>query len=308
MDEFILWYVAKQERIPFDKRKAKGTIKNYKKIYRRLKRYYTTKKKRIYLSTLSMDDVDECVAWFEDQRQKDGSYYAQNTVRGHEKWLISLANKALANRFECPLWNPKQSEGRVSEASSDDIHFTLDDLSKLITYTPKSAMETNALVWSIVGYCNRLRFSDWQRAYTLLSGEETDFGESCSTIEIQGKNYRFLKMCPEKTRKHNSGKGIWCGIPILKPVEDIIQKYGLPKPMVNQLMNKMLKEVAVNAGINEMYYKKTKLAGGRVKVEKAVKGEFMSSHKVGRVSFITTFSELIPKPILVKITGHVSSG
>ncbi len=305
LDLFIRWYIDKQEKTPFDKRKSEGTLKQYVKILNRLEQYYTATKTKIVLERVTMDDIDACVSWFERQRQPSGKYYAQNTIQDHEKWLIALVNKAVANRFKCPEWNPRQSEGRVSSADTDDIHFDISDLQKLMNSTPRNELEKNALVWSVIGYCTGLRHSDWISCYKLLTEGRTEFGETISEIRVGEKVFRFLHMCPIKTRRHLNGKGIWCGIPVLKPVETIISKYGLPKPLVNQLMNKMIKEVTLHAGIDEEYTKRTKVAGGKTRTETAVKGSFASTHKIGRASFITQFAEFIPKPILVKVTAHV---
>ncbi len=305
LDQFIRWYIDKQENTPFSKRKSEATIKQYVTTYNRLENYYKATKTKIYLATASMEEVDRCVSWFERQKYSGGMRYAQNTIQDHEKWLIAMVNKAVANRFECPMWNPKQSEGRIAIADTDDIHFDLSDFQKLLNYTPQNGLERNALVWAVIGYCTGLRHSDWERCFELLNGESTQYGESTSRISVHDKEYRFLHMCPSKTRKHLNGKGIWCGIPVLTPVEMMIEKYGLPKPATNQVINRALKEVAVSAGIDESYDKQTRVAGGNIRIETALKGEFATTHKIGRVSFITQFAEFIPKPILVKITAHV---
>ncbi len=72
LHSFIQWYIDKQNDIPYDKRKAEGTIRQYRKVRNKIEDYYKATKRQIYLATVSMDDINAFVAWFERQKHSSG--------------------------------------------------------------------------------------------------------------------------------------------------------------------------------------------------------------------------------------------
>lgn len=303
LDDFITWFIEGESVRPESKRKAYRTHQQYMKIYNRLKRYYEDTERRILLETVSMEDVDKFSAWFEKQRKSDGQSYAQNTLADNEKWVIALLNKAMGSRLNLPLWNPKESLGRIPRVESDNIHFDLLDLQKLMEYAPENSIESKTQTWGVITFCTGLRVSDWTRFYELLSGKDQPrIGEEVSSILTDFGTNKYVQLRPQKTSRNSSG--LVAGIPVLKPIEDIILRNGLLAPITGQKFNVTLKDVAEKAGIDETYTFRRILGGEKESQTKGPKGRFASSKSFGRSSFITLLHDFVPKPVHSKVTGH----
>lgn len=308
LDEFIPWFIQRDLKRPESKQKAFRTHQQYMKIFNRLKRYFEQTNERILIELASMDYVDQFVAWFEQQNKRDGTRYAQNTLADHEKWTIALLNKALGCRLNMPNWNPRASEERIPRVESDNIHFDLLDLQKIMNYSPSSSHLKTVQTWSVIAFCTGLRVSDWPRFHELLSGSsQPRIGEDVDRINTKFGTYRYVQLRPQKTSKRGSGSV--CGIPILQPIEIIIAKNGFPHPISGQNFNESLKTLAVKAGIDEDYTFRRILSGESESQTTLPKGRFATSTSFGRSSFITLLHEFVPKPVHSKVTGHsISNG
>ena len=209
----------------------------------------------------------------------------------------------MGSRLDLSQWNPKASLGRIPRVDADNIHFDLLDLQKLMEFTPQNSIEKKTETWSVIAFCTGLRVSDWRRFHELLSGNtHPRIGEEASTIQTKFGEYRYVQLRPQKTSRSNNG--MVAGVPVLKPIKDIIEKNGFPEPIASQKFNETLKEMAEMAGIDESYTFRRILGGEKESHTQGPKGRFATSKSFGRSSFITLLHDFVPKPVHSKVTGH----
>lgn len=260
------------------KSKSQGTLKTYRTVLNQLRKYERYSRTQLDWHSFDMD------FYYDFQEFYTGVQGFLNNGFGRViKNLKVILNDATDKGYNSHLMYKNKNFKTVRE-EVNNIYLSEDELQRIIdldlSYN-KSIERVRDLF--IVGCYTGLRFSDFSE----LKKEH-----------IVGKTFKI------KTIKTNE----WVTIPLIDIVQNIMEKYkdnlnSLPKPCVNQTMNKHLKEIGRRAKIDETFLKvRTK---GRDRYEKAYKKyELITTHTARRSFATNMFKRGIPSRVIMKITGH----
>ncbi len=222
---------------------------------------------------LTYDDIDynlyiELLTWM---KQKKG--YKPNMQGQIIKNLKAMMNEALKRGYHT---NEKFKTFVKPKEDVENIYLTLEELDR-IYQLPLIGTQAMARDLFLLGCYTAMRFSDYSRL---------------TIWDIHGE---FIKKRQQKT-------GTVVVIPIHPRVREIIAKYnGAPK-ISQTLLNRYIKSVCQQAGINE----KVPVVMEDKKVVYYRKWELVTSHTARRSGATNMYLSGMPTISIMKITGHTT--
>ncbi len=255
-----------------------NTAKTYRTTVNKLREY--EKYARVQLNWQNID-MDFYIDFLEFYTSIGG--FTNNGFGKHIKNIKAIMNDASQNGFN--TYNGHNHKNfKVPKEDVDNIYLTEEEIEKLIALDlSKDKTMERARDLFVFGCYTGLRFSD----FTSVKPEH-----------IVGDVLRI------KTIK----TGEWVNIPILPAVRKIMEKYkdnpnNLPKSLVNQTMNRYLKELGEMAEIND---KKLKIRNkGKERIEESLyKYQMICTHTARRSFATNMFKRGIPTRVIMNITGH----
>lgn len=214
--------------------------------------------------------------------------YSQNTILvdfTNIKTICRHAKTALSVNEEIFNWSLKKEKITIVYLNFDEI----DKVSKLIEL-PNYL--DNARDWLIISCYTGQRVSDFMTFNKSIIRNEKD---------SNGNNIKLVEFTQKKTKQI-------IALPLHPEVIKILTKRNgdFPRPISDVKYNNYIKIIVKKAGITE------EIIGSKIdrsinrKVKNAYpKYELITSH-IGRRSFATNFYGIIPTPLIMSATGHMS--
>jgi len=254
------------------------------KIYNTLKKNLETFKKEKHYN-LSFENID--LSFFEDYKDymTFDKRYSTNTLAKHIRVLKSIMNEAVERELAKRSFTGKRYKAKTEQTETVYLDKAeLKALYQLDLSKNKSFDRVRDLF--IVGAWTGLRFSDFN--------------------DISPKNIKgdFIEVKTQKTRKTVI-------VPIHPFVRQIMNKYegktenSLPPTISNQKMNKYLKDIAKDAGFEEMISLQYTKAG-KVVTKEVKKYKLISTHTARRSFATNMYLDDFPTISIMAITGHTT--
>ncbi|MBR2478103.1 MAG: site-specific integrase [Bacteroidales bacterium] len=221
---------------------------------------------------LTYDDIDynlyiELISWMKKEKG-----YKPNMQGQIIKNLKAMMNEAYKREYH---HNTKFREFVKPKEDVENIYLNMEELDR-IYHLPLIGMAAKARDLFLLGCYTAMRFSDYSRL---------------THWDIDGD---FLKKRTQKT-------GAVVTVPVHPRVREIIQKYnGAPK-ISQTLLNRYIKSVCQQAGIDEKIAVDTE--NGTVYYRK---WEMVTSHTARRSGATNMFLAGIPTISIMRITGHTT--
>ena len=258
------------------KRISPLTIKGYTTTLNHLKKYQEEINKEVDLDSINLKFYKKFTEYF---NQKN---YATNTIGKNIK-NVKVFLKEAFKRGITTNQDFLDEDFRVIEEETEKIYLNDSELKKIyeLKLTDNKKLEKVRDLF-IVGCYTGLRFSDLKQIKPL------------NFI----KNETQLKIKTTKT-------GELVIIPLHWTIKEIIRKHNgeLPPPISNQKMNKYLKDIGKDAGIDNL--ESTSITKGGLRVDKTFKKYKLITVHTARRSFATNmFLNDVPTISIMKITGH----
>lgn len=274
--EYIEYFINRPDVM---KSVSSGTIKNYKGTQRCLKQF-SDEVYPLDFDNIDLDFYAEFLDWCENQN------YSLNYIGKHIKTLKTFLNNATTDKVNTNLAFLSK-RFKILKEDAENVYLSMHELKKIydldLSNLPK---HDNARDLFLIGAYTGLRVSDFNHL------KENNF------IKIGDED--FLKVETKKT-----GKLVY--IPLRPEVKSIFKKYGdqAPPRMPDQHINKKIKDVCENAGIDSIEYMTTTIGGKKVTFKK-FKFDLVKNH-TGRRSFCTNAYLSGMQPIdIMQISGHTS--
>lgn len=260
---------------------AENTIKNYKSFLAKWIAFEDHQKREIRFRDLSYELGESFKLW-----QLNMKNYSVNSVGKDMSRLAQIAKEVGLKGV--PV-HPQASMIKGFSQTDDDRY--------IVTFSHEELDRIGALVFTK----EKMRLA---QKWFLLGCELGQRGGDL--MRINPKNIRLIRgnKVIEITQKKTKKTVV---IPLVKRAQIILEE-GFPEPMFEQEFNRLIKEVAKQAGFDELTpgYKATvtkKSAERRNQFGKYPKWELVTSHCCRR-SFATNYYKKIPTPILMEVTGH----
>lgn len=210
-----------------------------------------------------------------------------NSVTTIYKKLRAVLND-ISRRYKIEIFNPSISLANIDKPSivkEEKIYLSFDQIQKILDYEPNDVKTKNAKLIFTTLLFTGCRYSD-----VFKIAPEYHYTKN----DVQFKYARYID---KKTKTDIIA-------PILYPLEQAYKTHGgLPKKVTIATFNLTLKELAEQAGLNELIKMSFTDAKGNKQFEEKPLYKFVSSH-TGRRSFITNLINFVPVTVLSKITGH----
>ncbi len=275
LTEYFDYYV---ELLITNRNTKKKLITTQKKILK----YEDSLKRKILIETIDNVELNN----FKKHLTK--LCYNQNTILvdfTNIKTICRHAKTALSVNEEIFNWSLKKE--RISI-----VYLNFDEINKIIEINDLVNYLDNSRDWLIISCYTGQRVSDFM-----------SFTKSMIRIEKdnKGKEITFIEFTQKKTKQN-------IALPLHPEVIKILKKRNgeFPRPISDVKYNKYIKIIVKKAGITE------EIIGSKIdkdinrKVKKAYpKYELITSH-IGRRSFATNFYGVIPTPLIMSATGHMS--
>lgn len=206
-----------------------------------------------------------------------------NSVGKHIKNIKAAINALpLAQRVACEFVAPKKC-ARLAE-DVDNIYLTEDELAAIASLPIDTP------------YLDRLRDQFILLAWT--GCRYSDLGKLTKENIYHLDGGEYFKLEQKKT-------GAKVTIPVLPPVQDVLNKYDykLPRPMTNQKFNEYIKDVARLAGLTDEVTITRTEAGERV-TQRYHKWECVTAHTARRSFATNMYKRNFPTLMIMRITGH----
>jgi len=263
----------------FEGRKYKtSTLKNFKGFKSQFKEFQTSTNRKYDFENITIDFYDKFVKFFNDKN------YSPNTIGRHIKNLKTIMRAAREQGLH-KNYEIDRKKFRTIKVEVNNIYLNLQELKQLteldLTDYPNLALARDMF---LIGCYTAQRFSDYSR--------------------IKKENIRALengRKVIDLTQRKTGERVI---IPIKPELELILEKYDYSTPKIyEQKLNKLIKEVAEQAGIDEtITIESTK---GGMKYEKRFqKYELISSHTCRRSACSNMYLAGIPSIDIMRISGH----
>jgi integrase len=274
---FIQTFIDKSETKPNPKTGRPVCYKmrrEYEVTFNYLKDYATEKKLTIDFKDIDLEFYDSFIQYLQ------GKKLAVNTIGKKIQTLKIFLNAAKdENKNSYETFKSKRFKTLTEEAET--IYLNESELTKIYEhdFSNDPAVERVRDLF-LIGCWTGCRFSD------------------ISQITPESISEGFIHI-----RQHKTGTKVI--IPLHPVVTAIINKYGgtLPKAISNQKFNDTLKDIAEQAGINEITHKA--ITKGGVKVSKAYKKHELVTTHTARRSFATNlYKSDFPSLSIMAITGH----
>lgn len=255
-----------------------NTAKTYRTTVNKLREYEKYARVQLNWQNIDMDFYNDFLEFYTSIEGLTNSGFGK-----HIKNIKAIMNDAMENGFN-PYNGHSHKNFIALKEDVDNIYLTEEEIERLIALDlSKDKTMERARDLFVFGCYTGLRFSD----FTSVKPEH-----------IVGDILRI------KTIK----TGEWVNIPILPAVREIMGKYkdnpnNLPKSLVNQTMNRYLKELGEMAEIND---KKLKIRNkGKDRVEEVLfKYQMICTHTARRSFATNMFKRGIPTRVIMNITGH----
>ncbi|MCK0179695.1 site-specific integrase [Flavobacteriaceae bacterium S0862] len=209
--------------------------------------------------------------------------------------LKTVCKEAKANGIETAsdYFGIKTKQGKTYEEDMDVITLTNAEIASIEEVELKNQALINARKWLI------LACFTGQRGQALIERIKEE------NFHIYGKDLII------KFRQKKGNKPVT--IPVLPKVKQIYEE-GLPYPISIQKLNKHFKTIGRLAKINQQIMGRKQevieieTKHGKKKVRRGVKKlrpkfKYFSSH-IGRRTFATIHNNILPRPVIMKVTGH----
>jgi integrase len=256
--------------------KRPNTIKNYKQTLARLNEFRTATRKPLDFDDINLEFYNDFTRYLQNKG------YSVNSIGGFIKNVKVFMNEATDRGINKNL-EYLNKRFKVVEEHADTIYLTQDEILKIYELDlSKNERLDKVRDLFIVGCYTGLRFSDLEQI------NKNNFIKENSQIKIM----------TQKT-------GETVVIPVHKFVKQIYDKYEgvLPTSISNQKMNDYLKEVAVEAKLNDkVLISITK--GGKRTHKPFFKHELVSTHTARRSFATNLYLADVPSITIMKITGH----
>jgi integrase len=268
-----------KERPDVKKTKSKGTLKNYNSTENFLKRF-NDEFYPIDFDNIDMDFYNDFVEWAE------GQPLSKNYIGKHINTLKTFLTNATNDKINInrEFQNPRF---KVLKETAQNIFLSMDELNEIykkdLSHLPKLDQARDLF---LIGAYTGLRVSDFNDLKP-----ENIFNDN-------GKE--FLRVDTKKTKKEVI-------IPLRPEVKAIFQKHGNkpPKRMPDQHINKKIKEVCENVGIDEVVYKEQTRGGKKIRT-KNFKYDLVKTHTARRSFCTNAYLSGMNTLDIMQISGHTS--
>ena len=282
---------------------AESTVKTVKLALDQFTKFQKETKRTYDFNDINMDFYYAYTAYLKKKK------YSINTCGKFIKEIKAVMSAAESEGHHSNhLWRDKKFKGTRVEV--DSIYLTKEDLDKMmaVDVAKLGLGHEQARDIFMVGVWTAQRISDYNNIQkedfdTLIKNvlrEEDDPehpGEKKAWIEKQ--EITFLNIRQKKT-------GAKVAIPCNSALKAILEKYDYQMPhLVDQVINRNIKDVAKEAGINDLIEIET-TKGGVAKKEKIEKWKLVHSHTARRTGATLMYLAGIDIYDIMKVTGHSS--
>ena len=235
--------------------------------------------------------------------------YSVNSVGKCIRQLKAIMNAAEAEGYHNNVaWKDKRFKGARVEV--DNIYLTQEDLDKMmkVDMSKLSTGHEQARDIFMVGVWTAQRISDYNNikkedfsTITKKVIKEAPDPENPFVMKdyIETEEVTFLNIRQQKT-------GAKVAIPCKSELKAILEKYDYQMPhLEDQVINRYIKDVAKEAGINDIIEIET-TKGGTPKKEKFEKWQLVHSHTARRTGATLMYLAGVDVYEIMKITGHTT--
>lgn len=282
---------------------APSTVKTVKLALDQFTKFQKETKRTFDFNDINMDFYYAYTAYL----KKKG--YSINTYGKCVKELKTIMAAAQSEGHHSNhIWMDKKFKGTRVEV--DSIYLTKDDLDKMMAVDlskyPAGYEQARDIfmigVWTAqrVSDYNNIKKEDFSTLTKNVMKEEPDPehpGQMKAWIEKQEITY--LNIRQQKT-------GAKVAIPCNSQLKAILEKYNYEAPhLADQVINRYIKDIARDAGLNELVEIET-TKGGTPKKEKIEKYKLVHSHTARRTGATLMYLAGIDLYDIMKVTGHAS--
>jgi integrase len=256
----------------FIKKYGLNSGKKYGTTYNHLKAFFEYKRKVYDWNDINTSFAEEFEEYLYDQE----SVNSPNHIATMLAKIKTVMKSGLEKGYHT---NTKYSKIKVKEVDVFNVSLNEEELSRIRNFPCTKGIKEVRDLFVIAAYTG-LRFSDF--------------------IRLKPEHFKGdrIKITTEKTTTE-------VVIPIHRIVKEIMEErdWQVPKPKVNQIMNKHLKTICLGANINErIVVSKIKK---RVKTDEIKeKWELVSTHTARRSFATNLFLSGVPTIAIMKLTGH----
>ena len=277
---------TKEKKLPKTRGKKSQTVSVYKQGINHYREFQEDEMFDVDFDTIDMGFYYEFIEYMQDKTKKDGTNYSVNTIGKHIKTLCTILNEATALEYNTRLAY-KSADFKIVSEITTAIYLTNDELQKMINLDlSKHPKHEKARDIFIMGAETGQRVSDFNR-----------FSECI--IETNDKKERYFVVNQKKT-----GNKVHCFItPVMKQLMDARYKSEAPSKMIEQHINKYIKEVAEMTNIEDVVvFERTE---GGVKVERKIpKYRLVATHSARRSYSTNKFKAGLKPSEIMHLTGH----
>lgn len=277
---------TKEKKLPKTRGGKSQTVSVYKQGISHYREFQEDEMFDVDFDTIDMGFYYEFIEYMQDKTKKDGTNYSVNTIGKHIKTLCTILNEATALEYNTRLAY-KSADFKIVSEITTAIYLTNDELQKMINLDlSKHPKHEKARDIFIMGAETGQRVSDFNR-----------FSE-CN-IETNDKKERYFVVNQKKT-----GNKVHCFItPVMKQLMDTRYKGEAPSKMIEQHINKYIKEVAEMTNIEDVVvFERTE---GGVKVERKIpKYSLVATHSARRSYSTNKFKAGLKPSEIMHLTGH----
>lgn len=255
---------------------AESTVKKYRSVLNKIRRFEKYRKTSIYISDINLDFQKAYIAYLRDVEKLN-----ENTTGRQITFIKTICKDAVVNGIKP---HPELEKVKGFSTKADFVYLTEEEIEMIANHNFSSTSYLdNARDWLIVGLFTGQRVSDFLK------------------YNMDLVNNGNIELTQQKT-------GAKTVIPLHPKVEAIIEKYNgnFPRKISDQRFNEYVKIVCQKAGIVEH------VEGSKMdkKTKRKIKGifpkyELVSSH-ICRRSFATNHYGKLPTPVIMGITGHAT--
>lgn len=291
-----------------------NTIKTYKTLKTLIEEYESVMSNVLFFKEFNVDyywkfwdvtdeilrGVREVTDSIRDKKQtKNENGYSVNSIRKYQDALIKTIRRAKESGFVCPLDVNQAHLKTPSVPSSKDIFVNQRELRKLIdTDVSYDNLLQMAKEFIIISSLTGMRYQSMvdSSSQPIEYCEDKEFDENGKVIKKY--NFKYFLSTQQKTNTE-------VYVPIMKPVEDIINRHGgmFPKWSVNGTINRKLKKLFKLLEFDdECIEKNVTYHFGEIKTKKP-KYKLITAHD-GRKSFLTNLDILRVDPDIADNMTH----
>ena len=265
---------------------SKGTLQEYKTVFKSLKDFAEAKKEALNLDSFNQSFFEEYEGFLitKENPKKPGQGLLNDTIAKYTATLKTFLQWGFENGFHKNVLAFSNIKTRIKKRAKNDIvTLTELELKELLEYdfSGNSRLEKVRDIFCF-GCFTGQRFSD------IMNFNYVDFdGQTWDFISLKNKKRVIVPM-----------SGFISGaLPILAKYPD-----GFPK-ISNQKFNDYLKEIGEHAELNKLV-KIIRYSGVQTVERCDPKYEFMSSHMARRTFVTLSLEKGVPITIIQKITQH----